>query len=425
MHATTSIPRTIPQTARPHAGAHLLTESRVIWAMTFVSLTAYLLDDVFGSLALGLCIAIWALYALAYPARVLAWLATAPLIWAFPLLALASTLWSIEPVISLRLSIELTLFTAIGRMMASVQPMRHFLSALLCSLLLCIAASLVFGTTAPVGFTGEIAFIGLFGSKNNFAFVICLMMFSAASVLLDTAQHRGFRALGALGVGASPILLIKTISLGALVSSGFGCASLGAVVVLAMVRPHWRGAFLLGVLAVMLAIGAVAGIAVSQGINIDTLLVGLGKDPSLTGRTFLWGRAQSFMAERPWFGLGYQAFWVQGHVEAEGLWRFADIDSRAGFHFHNLFYAVGVELGGAGIAVLAIELLATIGIITAAALLRPHPTTAFLVALFAFFMIRMSVELDFLTPFSYGSLIIPAGWTFAAKALSQPSTRTP
>lgn len=398
-----------------------ITADQALWLGSFVSLSAYLLSNKFGTVAIATTLAIWLGYIAAFPVRTVRWAAAAPLLWIMPAWAFASVLWTPELTISFRLSSELLLFTWVSIVMAQVQSARSLISALMCTLILCVVLSLLFGETAAVGFTGETAFIGLFGSKNNFAFVTCLMMLNSMAVLMDRTQHRVFRLLAAFGLLAAPVVIVKTISLGALVSGTVGCSALLSVLVYSSVSPKWRGAFLLVVAGFFIAVFAFVAYAVSQGIDTDTLLTSLGKDPSLTGRTFLWARAKGFIAERPLFGLGYQAFWVQGHVEAEGLWRFADITSRAGFHFHNLFFATAVELGIIGVALLGAQILGTVIAAGRWALVDPRPESAFFFALFIFFMIRMSVELDFLSPFSYGALTMPLTWVFAIRGARRAS----
>ena len=153
--------------------------------------------------------------------------------------------------------------------------------------------------------------------------------------------------------------------------------------------------------------------------NLSSVLAAAGKDTSLTGRTILWSRARDYIAMRPLLGVGYQAFWVQGHVEAEGLWRFAQIESRVGFHFHNLYYETAVELGDIGVAVLAASLLAPAVLALRLSLMRPACDNAFFSALIVFYAIRVSVELDFLDPFSPGSLLLPVAWVYSRGGLSR------
>ncbi|MGI4944111.1 MAG: O-antigen ligase family protein, partial [Janthinobacterium lividum] len=162
------------------------------------------------------------------------------------------------------------------------------------------------------------------------------------------------------------------------------------------------------------AFGGFAAMALSGHGNLSEVLVAAGKDPSLTGRTYLWERAAQYIAERPVFGLGYQAFWVQGHVEAEGLWRYAQIDTRAGFHFHNVYYETAVELGLVGVVLLGLSIVLWFGAIILWSLRRPGPQSGFFAGLMVFYALRLFVELDFLGPFSPGSFLLPLGWVYAA-----------
>jgi exopolysaccharide production protein ExoQ len=118
-------------------------------------------------------------------------------------------------------------------------------------------------------------------------------------------------------------------------------------------------------------------------------------------------------------GVGYQAFWVQGHVEAEGLWRFAQIESRVGFHFHNLYYETAVELGEFGVVILAVSLGAAAAAALRLSVTRPGSDTAFLCSLVVFYAIRVGVELDFLDPFSPGSLLLPIVWIYSGFGITQ------
>jgi exopolysaccharide production protein ExoQ len=75
----------------------------------------------------------------------------------------------------------------------------------------------------------------------------------------------------------------------------------------------------------------------------------VGKDPTLTGRTDLWFYAARFISDNSLLGVGYHAFWVQGHALPEYLWRLEHVDTRSGFTFHNLFLELMVEIGLPGV----------------------------------------------------------------------------
>lgn len=396
-----------------------LSSTQKCWLASVVSLTAYFLSTAYGTAAMALCVGIWVVYALAWPGRVLEWLRDGNIVWGLPIFAIASATWSSEPQISLKLGAEFLLFTGVGLIMARTQTPRNFLTSFMVTVMLCVAASLAFGSKADVGVDGQTAIIGLFGSKNNFAYVICLMMMSSLAVLFDRRQPLQLRVLAIFGLLSAPALLVETVSLGALLAGGAGCTAIGAVLLLSSIPGRLRPLFMTLAMIFLIGLGIVLAIAASDGFDFSALLDSLGKDTSLTGRTFLWDRARAFISENPLFGLGYQAFWVQGHVEAEGLWRYALIESRMGFHFHNLYYAIAVELGLIGVAIFTVEILITFTAVFFAALAKPNATNAFFAGLFIFYISRMGVELDFLAPFSSGSFLMPMGWIIARRSLRE------
>ena len=403
-----SAPGTGGVAARPAASS--------VWWLSFVSFAGFVLANRIGSLGMAVCLGAWALYIAAWPRRCLAWMESYRLPWILPVYATTSALWSIEPAISLKLGIEFVLFTATAIVAARAQNPRGLISSLMCALLIGIVLSAVLRTTAAVGTAGEVALIGIFGSKNNLASFACLSMITSIPVLGDSRQPWPLRLLALAGLLLDPVILVKAHSLGALFAGGGAVATAASILVLGRLRREERN--LLLSLTAILAIGVacVVFVALQEGFDLSSALAAAGKDTSLTGRTFLWSRARDYIAMRPMLGLGYQSFWVQGHVEAEGLWRFAQIESRAGFHFHNLYYETSVELGVLGVVMMAVSIFAAGLVAVKAGLTWPGPEAAFLCALMVFYAIRFFVELDFLDPFSPGSFLLPVIWVYGTRA---------
>jgi exopolysaccharide production protein ExoQ len=118
----------------------------------------------------------------------------------------------------------------------------------------------------------------------------------------------------------------------------------------------------------------------------------LHKDASLTGRTELWTAATSVIAESPVLGHGYNAFWQQGNVDAEALWRTNGIASRTGFNFHNQFLDSRVDLGDVGLVFLVGTLIYVgVGSIWRA-ITSPTLSTAFTASLLLALYLRLPVE---------------------------------
>ncbi len=402
-------------TARPAASS--------VWWLSFVSFAGFVLANRIGSLGMAVCLGAWVLYIAAWPRRCLAWMEAYRLPWILPVYATLSALWSIEPAISLKLGIEFVLFTVIAIVAARAQNPRGLISSLMGALLIGMVLSAALRTTAAVGTTGEVALIGIFGSKNNLASFACLSMISSIPVLGDPRQPLLLRLLALAGLLLDPVILVKAHSLGALFAGGGAVAAAASIMVLGRLRREERS--LLLSLTAILAIGVacVVVVALQEGFDLSSTLAAAGKDTSLTGRTFLWSRARDYIAMRPLLGLGYQSFWVQGHVEAEGLWRYAQIESRAGFHFHNLYYETAVELGALGVVMMAGSIVAAGVVAVRAGLTWPGPEAAFLCALMVFYAIRFFVELDFLDPFSPGSFLLPVIWVYGTRAWRPPAVR--
>ena len=147
------------------------------------------------------------------------------------------------------------------------------------------------------------------------------------------------------------------------------------------------------------------------------LLGAFGKDATLTGRTYLWATGLEAAAQTPIFGVGYQAYWVQGFPEAERLWQEFYIASRSGFHFHNTYIEVLVELGGVGLVLLALVPVRVLFGHLARLLNDRHDQTAYvMLGIALMLLIRSFVEVDLLQPYVVGSFLL----YYAAGQLASP-----
>jgi exopolysaccharide production protein ExoQ len=150
----------------------------------------------------------------------------------------------------------------------------------------------------------------------------------------------------------------------------------------------------------------------------DAILAATGKDITLTGRTDLWRVGLEQIAERPWLGQGYQAFWQPGNPEAEHLWRAFGIESRTGFHFHNLYLSNAVEIGIPGAAMQAVFLSSSGS--RRSALRWPRSTTApprFL-AMTVMVLAMTPLEVPAFFPFNLQTFILVATMVYARDGLA-------
>lgn len=173
-------------------------------------------------------------------------------------------------------------------------------------------------------------------------------------------------------------------------------------------------------------ISALVGLAlIFRSELVDLVLTSFSKDAGLTGRNILWNRAAVLIAGHPWFGTGYGAFWVQGHLEAEGLWRSLGIGNRAGFHFHNLYYNMLVEVGFVGLSIALVLMFGTAVMLVVWAVQEGSPTSAFFLACHLSFLIRSYAEVDFMVGFGSITFLVNCSWAFgyAYLAARRPNVR--
>jgi exopolysaccharide production protein ExoQ len=347
-------------------------------------------------------------YVLARPGLALKAILSFWLPWIYVLFAAMSVLWSQYPDWTLRASIQFVFSTGVFLVMVHALPAKSFLTVFLSALLLADAASVADARMAWN--TQGLAMIGIFGSKNAFGATQALLIQVGVWVLLDHGQRRLMRALALIGVVGAAILIVAALSVGAVVTV-FGALACSLLAFhLRHFPPRSRG--------VILSAGAVLTAILCSFLIVygDELFQGAlqltGKSASLSDRTPLWDVAKKMMQEHPIGGVGFQAFWQQGNPYAEDLWsRFQP--ARAGYHFHNLWYESGVQLGyiGLGLALLTVA-------ITAIEVMRwvvrsPSPASCFFLGYVVFMILGSVVEVGLFAQFSTTGAIFLAAFVYA------------
>lgn len=282
--------------------------------------------------------------ALLHARALLAELLRLPLLLALLALALLSTLWSVEPGVSLRRAVAFAAFALLGAVMGLRWNGRELVERLLWLASFLLAASLVFQLALPrLATMSDGAWRGAFAHKN----VLGQMAGFAVLVLLLGLRHR---------LLARPLLLAALLLAFALLIFSRSATSL--VVTLAVAA----GFFLLGrgVLDPLAKAAIVAFAAAGLALALLGLVLApeqavelLGRDLTLTGRLPLWELVLSRIADRPWLGFGYHAlFTVRPFAEYVLLTLGWDAPNA-----HSGYLEVALGLGWIGLA-LALALLA-------------------------------------------------------------------
>ena len=165
-----------------------------------------------------------------------------------------------------------------------------FLSALASIVLLAISPANAFG--------GAGDFRGVFSQKNPLGEAMSIGALASLHGLRVSKRKRLFN------ISALLVTIFLTFKSGSATSllAIFLFGSLGVAMRLLQKGGTARAIAITG-------IGILLPVAFIAAFNSDYLLTMLGKDPTLTGRTDIWGYVILDIYERPLLGWGYQAFW--------------------------------------------------------------------------------------------------------------------
>ena len=309
-----------------------------------------------------------------------------------PAMVLLSTIWSDVPATTLRYGV-LYLITAFAGIIVGAGVQRScYLNGYFLAFASYSVASVLFGRWVEWGDGPGDAFAGLAGSKNtsgDMAGVATLV-----TIVFIRSMIKSRRWVPALATAALlPILawlLFSSRATGALIATVMASGCLIAWLYSERFERQVRG----GIFAAATIIATLLLVTQQWWLQpiFDVVLQASGKDAGLTGRAELWTFGNNLIAERPWFGLGFNAFWLQDSVDARYLWAMMGITSQQGFNFHNTAMEIAIHLGYVGLAVAAV--MTAIGVISLLFGSVRSPSLASILActLFFFFAVKMPFE---------------------------------
>lgn len=337
-------------------------------------------------------------------------------IFAFTIFACLSIFWSAAPSVTTRTGIQYFTHVVCALIAMRTIDVRTLTRGMVAGVGLVLVYSLLFGGYHFDPLDGTYSFVGAFASKNQLGFYASLgVYFAYATVFMMGARGQWLAASGGVALLAAYSLMASQSATSVLTTAAVLAVAI-AVRVLQMLRPKTRKSLFFG--GLILAIGGTVAFLNAGGA--DAVLGIFGKDSTLTGRTYLWQQGMEAAADNMLFGIGYQAYWVQGFSEAERLWEEFYIGSRAGFHFHNTFIEAVVEVGIVGLLLLALVLVTTLfGHLKRVLARKADADAAVLFGVAALLTMRAFVEIDILTPYHVGSFLL----YFSAGKLTEVSRR--
>lgn len=194
------------------------------------------------------------------------------------------------------------------------------------------------------------AWTGIFGQKNFLAVHMFIMFTCAMAVGLDKSTNGWMRLYGlAMVPVAMLVILMAKSATTTLLLIGAGAALVGHAL-------FWNAAsrirHMRTLLALVMIVFMVSVILILFGLmQFDaegSLLEALGKDSTLTGRTYLWATAERVMADHPLTGVGADGFWRANLGAANSITEYFHYERFTKFSFHNSYLENGVAFGYPG-----------------------------------------------------------------------------
>lgn len=228
-----------------------------------------------------------------------------------------SASWSIDPQVSARRGIEYLLFVLGVIGVAGNLEADEFMHLLRVTCFLSVVVSIVLLAVSPgtaLMADGVPVLRGVFSHKNVLGQVMAIGALGSL---------HGMRA--GVGQRLSSTFMLLVFILATLASR----SSTALLVIIAFcITSGIIALFLQGGASRALGISAIVvllPIAVAVAIYPDSVMEMLGKDPTLTGRTDLWGYVIKYISERPIFGWGLSAFWspanpLAGQISSDVGW---------------------------------------------------------------------------------------------------------
>lgn len=185
------------------------------------------------------------------------------------------------------------------------------------------------------------AWRGVFLHKNSLGAYMVLGAVTSVTILLT--KQRGSRVI----YGFAVLLFLASLQLSRSKSAlVFGVASI--VISVFFIRYRWQGEWTI----IGLCVGSAALVTAGTIILGDWVAIveGLGKDPTLTGRTLIWEVALERIQERFWLGFGRGAFYApDSPYRIEVGYRFAVNLSYIPPYSHNGYIDLLLDVGVVGL----------------------------------------------------------------------------
>jgi exopolysaccharide production protein ExoQ len=280
-----------------------------------------------------------------------------PFLIGFMVLLPLSTLWSISPADTVaRFTSLLTLLLVCFAFALAGWHARRFQDVVRPVLTLLLVASLLVGAVAPglvmekgdsVSLQG--AWHGLTAQKNEFGQVASFSVILWLHARLS-GQMRGAWPLAGIAISIACLLLSRssTSMFASALAASLMLILLGSSPRMRRYMPHIVGAF--ATFTTLYAL-AVLNLVPGLGFLLEPVTSLTGKDSTFSARTVIWQVIREHIAQSPWLGTGYGAYWV-GPLPQSPSYIFLSVMYLYPTESHNGYLEIMNDLGLLGVSFL-------------------------------------------------------------------------
>jgi exopolysaccharide production protein ExoQ len=267
-------------------------------------------------------------------------------LWILVVLPLLSILWSFDRAITIKDSITMVGSSMFGLYLSTRYSINQQLQLLAVTTGIVVFLSLIFAVALPhYGMMQDFhagAMRGVYTHKNGLGQMMGLGILVFIALIID--DKKSYFAW--IGLIFSVLVLALAKSTASVIN-----VSIAAPFFLTLNVLRLRYHLMMPALLTIVTIGFSSSVWLNN--NLESLAASVGKDPSITGRTPLWGFVWEMIQKQPWLGYGYGGFWQGWDGQAAQIWRAIQWTPN---HPHNGLLALWIDLGLLGVIIFAIGL---------------------------------------------------------------------
>jgi O-antigen ligase len=315
------------------------------------------------------------------------------LIISLALVAIVSMSWSDYPSITLHRFVSLVTSILWAWYVTARYDLKDVIAIVRQGTGLMAVASVAIGVVAP-GIGGEdplgpAGWRGIFAAKNNLGAIMAIGTVTYFYTLVAGRQTKfTFFLVQLIGLLVCMVGLYLARS-----STSLVITLLGSVLCVVIKTTHKRvGVAIIVWTGVLLLLAPTVIIVTNQLGAIAPLL---GRNDQLTGRVDLWLILSSYIADRPWLGYGFGAFWVADSTNVSLIWNAVGWDPPEA---HNGWLDLLLELGVVGLTIMCLQIFLIIVNGIRAVVEGREPNSQYLVVIIFIMLVYNISESDLVRP---------------------------